>query len=284
MNLSSILFLSFLILICSCQETLQVGNKLTEAERNELATRGYNKCISDTSSVFQTFYENSNESMLDYYRNKSWKFEYKKDSTVIETSYFYVWKVTSTAVYLRLKLLENGVTTNYFIKVDATQNQEMVKNVQVLKCQKTYDVTYSSSSLNVNIDEARAAEDATTESSAETDYRFSSSYPAFFSTLDKLRTKRIYDNGSQSVKKTETYDYILTAISDVSQPATYDDATIINRKFCSIKSTAPVAPNTFNSYSLPFDFKSTCVTSDTAGPDGDGDAVEDFDPATDLIP
>lgn len=184
---------------------------------------------------------------------------------------------------MRLKLLESGITTNYFIKVDTTENEEMMKNIQRLKCNKTYEVTTGSSSMNLKIEEGRIPEDADNESELTTDYRFSTSYPAYFASLNKKRTKKIFPEDSDTVKTTEIYDYILTAISDVTQPDAYNDATITNRKYCVVKNTAPVAPDTFNTYAFPFDFKSTCVDSDTNGPDANGDAIEDFDPITELV-
>jgi hypothetical protein len=282
MKYLSLIMLPVLLLTASCEETVQAGKGLTDEERAYLRERAEIKCKADTDAVFESFFEASNDNMLEYTKNKTWKYEYKKDSNVIETSYFYVWKVTAPAVYLRLKLLENGVTTNYFIKVETTENEEMMKNIQRLKCKKTYDVTTGAASMTLKIEEDRVPEDADTESEVTTDYRFSSSYPAYFASLNRKRTKKIFPEDSDTVKTTETYDYILTAIADVTQPLAYNDATIINRKYCVIKNSAPVAPDTFNTYAFPFDFKTTCVDSDTNGPDGNGDAVEDFDPITEL--
>lgn len=283
MKYLSLLLLPALLLTSSCEKTVQAGAGLTDEERAYLRERAETKCKEDTASAFKNFYEASNDFMLDYLRNRTWKYEYKKDNNVIETSYFYVWKVNAPDIYFRLKVLESGTTTNYYVKIDTTENQEMIQNLQRLKCKKTNEVTVGSTAMTVKIEEARTPEDADTESEITTDYRVATKYPAFFSALDKKKTKKIFKEDTDTVTKTEVYDYVLTDVTSVVQPLTYNDATIVNIKYCVVKNSAPIAPDTFNTYAFPFDFKTTCVSSDTNGPDANGDAVEDFDPATELV-
>lgn len=218
--------------------------------------------------------------MLNSERTNTWKLEYKKDNTVIETSYIYVWKVSSPYVYYRVKLTEAGVVKNQFLKVDTTTNNEMMRNLQEQDCAKTLDVSVGPSSMTVNIDTALATEDATTLVQYEKDYRLVTSYPAYFASLNRKITKKSY-NTDEVLQKTEVYDYVFTNSSDTAQPDVYNDTSITNIEYCVISNTTAVLPDTLDNYSFPFTL--TCTASDTNGPDGNSDSVEDFDAATELV-
>jgi hypothetical protein len=283
MRYSKLLASSLLIMsIVSCETQVEKGKELTQQELEYLRARAKVKCVADTKNTFKTYYEATNDRMLDMRRNNAWKYEYKKDNTVVDTSYVFVWKVSPPNVYFRLKLTEAGILTNYFFKVTTDNNMDAVLYIQDQICEKKIDLNYNTSTLNLNIDLARTTEDADTESETDNDYRFTTGFPVFFSSYNKKRVKRIYDKGSSTVKTTETYDYTLTQVSDVSQPAAYNDGTIVNRKYCMMKSVPPVPPATLDVFALPIDV-SNCTTSDSAGPDSNGDGVEDFNPATELV-
>lgn len=283
MRLSKLIASMCLVMsVVSCETQVQKGESLTPQELEYLRARAKVKCVADTAATFKEYYEATNSKMLSFERGDSWKYEYKKDNTVVDTSYIYVWKVSPPDVYFRLKLTEAGTLTNYFFKVSTDTNADVALYIQDQICEKKIDLTYNNNTMNLNVDVDRAREDADTEAEVDNDYRFTTAYPLFFSSYNKKRVKRIYNNNSNTVKTTETYDYILTQISDVAQPATYTDASITNRKFCMMKSTAPTAPATLDVFALPLDV-TNCVTSDTAGPDLNGDSVEDFDPATELV-
>lgn len=271
--------LSFLLL-SSCQEELQKGSELSDAELAYLRARAAAKCVSESNADFSDFEDSSNSTMLNSERTNTWKLEYKKDNTIIETSYIYVWKVSSPFVYYRIKLNESGVVKNQFLKVDTTTNDEMMRNLQEQDCAKTLDVSVGPSSMVVNIDTALATEDSTTLVKYEKDYRLVTSYPAYFSSLNRKITKKSYNN-DEVLQKTEIYDYVFTNISNTTLPDTYNDASITNAEYCVVTNTTAVLPDTLDNYTFPFTL--TCTTSDTNGPDGDGDSVEDFDPVTELV-
>ncbi len=273
----SILSLFFLI---SCQEELQKGSDLSASELAYIRARAAAKCVSESNTDFSDFEDSSNSTMLGSDRNTTWMFEYKKDSTVIETSYIFVWKVSSPYVYYRIKLNESGVVKNQFLKVDTTTNNEMMRNLQEQDCAKTLDVSVGPSSMTVNIDTALATEDATTLVKYEKDYRLVTSYPAYFGSVNRKITKKSY-NTDEVLQKTEVYDYVFSSSSDTTQPDNYNDASIINAEYCVVTNTTAVLPDTLDNYTFPFTL--TCTTSDTNGPDGNGDSVEDFDPITELV-
>lgn len=269
-----------LLFFSSCQEELQKGSELSASELAYIRARAAAKCVSDSNADFSDFEDSSSSAMLGSDRENTWKLEYKKDSTLIETSYIYVWKVNSPYVYYRIKLSESGVVKNQFLKVDTTTNTEMMRNLQEQDCAKTLDVSVGPSSMVVNVDTDLTTEDASTLVKYEKDYRLVTSYPAYFGSLNRKITKKSY-NTSEVLQKTEVYDYVFSSTSDTTQPDTYNDASIVNAEYCVITNTTAVLPDTLDNYIFPFTL--TCTTSDTNGPDGNGDAVEDFDPATELV-
>lgn len=269
-----------LLLLYSCQEELQKGGDLSASELAYIRARAAAKCVSESNTDFSDYEDSSNSTMLNSERTNTWKLEYKKDNTVIETSYIYVWKVSSPYVYYRVKLTEAGVVKNQFLKVDTTTNNEMMRNLQEQDCAKTLDVSVGPSSMTVNIDTALATEDATTLVQYEKDYRLVTSYPAYFASLNRKITKKSY-NTDEVLQKTEVYDYVFTNSSDTAQPDVYNDTSITNIEYCVISNTTAVLPDTLDNYSFPFTL--TCTASDTNGPDGNSDSVEDFDAATELV-
>ena len=134
--------------------------------------------------------------------------------------------------------------------------------------------------MTVNIDTALATEDATTLVKYEKDYRLVTSYPAYFGSVNRKITKKSY-NTDEVLQKTEVYDYVFSSSSDTTQPDNYNDASIINAEYCVVTNTTAVLPDTLDNYTFPFTL--TCTSSDTNGPDGNGDSVEDFDPITELV-
>lgn len=260
-----------LLAFAGCEETVEKGKSLTEQERLYLRERAAKKCIENSDRDIEKFYKNSNNRMLDYERGDTWELKYSKGDAEVDTSYAYVWKVSPPNVYFRLRMVEGGTTTNRFLKLDTTANEEMVRNIQKNVCNKTLSSSISSSRMNINIKEARISEDSKTESKSEVDYRVESQYPAYFGVLNRKKTKRYYDKKDENkVTKTETFEYTVKRIADVNQPANYTDGTITKREYCVVKFTADTP---LNIYAFPFALD--CTDSDTAGPAG-------FDPAAEL--
>jgi hypothetical protein len=266
-------------LVSACNENIAQGDKLTQAERDYLRSIAAAKCISESNENYEDLENASNSNMLAQVRDNTLKYEYKKDGTLIETSYLYVWKVSPPDVYYRLSLVEAGITSNKFIKIDTSENTAMFRSIQSKGCNKTLTVTGSTFSKNANLESARTRVDVNTLTESETDYRAVSTYPAYFANLNKLLTRRTLNN-DEVVTKTEKYDYVISSNDVTVQPLTYNDATIANRSYCVVKRTAPTAPSTYDTYAFPYELE--CTTEDVIGPDANGDAVSDFAPSAEL--
>ncbi len=275
-HLSSFLLLS---LAWSCQENVAVGDKLSQAERDYLGEIGVRRCVSQSDKTFETFEETSNEKMLDLEAGKAWRYDYKKDSTVVETSYIYVWKVDPPNVYFRVRLNNAGTVSNQFWKFDTSTNIDMLRNLQEKLCAKTLTLTVGTSAMTAVIETDRTREDSDFLVETTTDYRLSSNFPVYFADLNFKRKKSFYDNDGK-FKKSETYDYSLTAISDVTQPTSYTDAAIVNRSYCVPSFTTATGSDTRDNYAFPFTEK--CETADLGTVDANADSSPDFDPKNEL--
>lgn len=270
---SAVLFIS-LGMLSACNENIAQGDKLSPAERAYLRTLAAAKCVADSDSVYKSLENASNNNMLNMERNQTWKYEYKKDGAVIETSYLYVWKVAPPIVYFRLNLTEAGITSNKFFKVDTSANVDMWRTIQTKSCDKTFTAT-GSGSKTVNIDIPKTRIDTETQTDGENDYRLLPTYPAYFGNLNRLYTKRTLNN-KDVVTKTEKFDYVISTNAATVQPLTYNDATITNRSYCMARFTAPVAPSTYDTYAFPFDLDCATTDADATKPDANGDALSDF--------
>lgn len=268
--------LTGLLLLASCEERVSQGDRLTGAELEYLRDRASKQCISASNKTYENIEKASNDNMLSFVRENTWKYEYKKDNTVIETSYVYVWKVTPPAVYFRMKLTDAGFTKNRFLKVDTLANIDMFRNLQEKSCNKTLSVS-GTSVLRVKTESLNQREDADTVADIINDYTISSAYPAYFGVMNLTKSKKFYNN-DDVLQKTEVFENSFTRVSNTVQPAVYTDPSIINREFCVVKYSDPTPPKTRDDYVFPFDVK--CETSGTV--DGNGDGTPDFDPVAEL--
>src|SRR6476620_10806085 len=117
MKYASLIIMSALLLAASCNTVEQAGDSLTQDERDFLARKQYDQCIADTQKTIDDVKADSAAAIMDFVRDNSWKYEYKKDSTVVDTTSVSVWKVAPPNLYLRLNITEDGTTYNKFIKI-----------------------------------------------------------------------------------------------------------------------------------------------------------------------
>jgi hypothetical protein len=256
-----------------------MGDKLTQAERDYLRTRASQKCISETNNTFKSFEDASIQRLRAYDTGKAWRYDYKKDTTVVETSYVYVWRVDPPFVYFRVRLNNAGTVSNQFWKFDLDANTDMIRNLQEQSCAKTLTLSLGTTAMTALNKTSRVREDASTLAESSTDHRLSTSFPAYFAALNLKRTKKLYDNNGK-LTKTEVYDYTLTGIADVDQPSSYTDSAIVNRSYCVPEFTSATGSDTRDNFVFPFE--SVCETNDAGTVDANGDGTPDFEPATEL--
>lgn len=268
------------MLAASCEQEISAGNKLTQAERDYLRTLAAQKCLKESKSAFEDFAEKSNDLMVDFPQGKTWKIVYSKGTAEIDTSYIYVWKVNGSKVYFRYLHTEGSSVSNKFFKIDTDTNTDMVMSFQTLYCNKSIEnpsVSSSNISADIATNPKRILESTDNYVEASTKYTMASSYPFYIGSLNTTITKKYFKNSSTSTTtKTDTYTYKVTLMSGTTtQPASYTNASISNRKYCGVKFTTP------DVYTFPLVLDCP-TTSDTGTVDSDGNGVVDFDPQNEL--
>lgn len=259
-----------MLLSVSCkEETIRAFNELTPGEQEAIRQRRELKCLEDSKRDYEDFAALSNEKMVDMLRHQSWKYEYKKDNTVIETSYISVWNVTGSVAYFLLTLTEGGSTTNRFLKINTTTNSELIADLRVKKCAKTLTVSDGTTSASAKIEEAQGSDDSETYYKPIVTYTFDFNLPGYFGVRKLKREKKIYKESDDTLSKTEVYEYVMTGRTSPPN-LSYPYTNYANRSYCTIKSNGGT-PNTFN-----FPYELDCKTDSTIDP-------AQFDPATELV-
>jgi len=272
MKYISLVLLSGLLLTSACNQSIQAGADLSPAERAYLAGLARTKCINDTQSDIDDFKADSSANMLDMDRNQSWKY---KDSSSTQDYSISVWKVSAPNIYLRLNIVEDGETKNKFIKINTSSNNDMLTLLQTKKCDKLLTLSLTASAATATVEEAKIPGDVEdTETQLKTVYNFKSAFPAYFGSLDRVKTKKTY-NSKGTVTKTDTYTFSITAISNPADQNTLH-TSYSNRFYCMVKFTGA------NTYEFPFNLKCTDTVNDEAGVDVNGDSTKDF-VATELV-
>jgi hypothetical protein len=279
------IILIVLLSLMSCRKEEGVWDELTDAERTALRARASSKCLAAAADDVLDFTTTSNTELLRFSRLDSWKLEYKKASVLVETSNIYVWKVSGSTVYFLFKMLEGGSPRNIFVKFKKTTNSEMLEDLRVKKCAKIETETFSigRSTITGKIDEGRVLVDADTYSKTIATHTYNDEVPAFFGFFNKVRVKTLYNDETDAVKSSETFNYVITRITDiVSLPTDFtNDTNYPNKTYCVVTYSKPAA---INVYPLPnaTAYGLACTSSSSVGPDPGSDG-EDFDPDTELV-
>ncbi len=272
-----ILFLAFALLFSSCEENIESYDDLTADEQLYIRTRARTKCMAETSADILDITETSNNQLLTFTRLDTWDLVYKKNDDVIETSKIYVWKISGSTVYFLISFVEGGSTSNKFVKFTTTINSEMFEDLRTKKCDKALTLAVSPSLLTGTTDEGPITIDADSYYKLKTTSSYESLFPAFFGFINKKRVKKIHNDETDVVMSTETYDYIVDRVADVtSLDPNFEDNTLYpNKTYCVVNYTAGVP----NVYPLPTatNFGLSCTTETSPGPDPDGDLTENFD-------
>lgn len=278
MKYTSLIMMSAMLLAASCNKDIQAGNTLTDEERQYVDNLALEKCKADTAKTLEDYKADSGKAIMDLVRDNSWKYEYKKDSTVVDSTSVSVWKVSPPNLYLRLNITEDGVTYNKFIKIGVDDNNEMWTTVQTMKCYKittvkSRTVSMGSNTATTTIQDLRInGDEANTFVDGKTVYNFKTSLPAYYGFLDRVRTKQTLDKDGK-VTKTETFTYTVTKISSPAAQNT-SVSSYSNRKYCMVVFKSPVAPSTANTFDFPYTLKCEPDTATTV--DANSDGTPDF--------
>lgn len=281
MKVATLLLVLFTLI--SCREEEGIWDELTLAEQAAIRARSQAKCLANVATDILDITDTSDTELLRFTRLDTWKLEYKKDSALIETSKIYVWKIDGSTVYFLFSLVEGGSTSNKFVKMTNVTNSELFEDLRQKKCISDLDLSVSSTLLSAGIEEGEVTIDSDTYYKFKATHSFHDELPAFFGFFNKKRVKTIYNTSNDSVKSTETYDYIITRIDDISSLSTdfSNNTTFPNKTYCVVD----YAAGTPNVYPLAnaLNYALECSSDVNVGPDPDGDTIPNFAPATELV-
>jgi hypothetical protein len=274
--LSLMFMLPMLFSMVSCEEKVAIGDKLSESERAYLRARASKKCLEESESTYKNLINLTLSNLKNAQRGQTYKLEYLKDNTVLDTFQVYVWKVTASDVYYRIKMMEGMNLVNKFLKISLAHNSDMLRGLQSKNCDKKLTVAGSSTLSAIPPEAPRILTDTDEWSRYTNTYAFSPVFPVYLGMLNKIQKQEISTTQTGAFTKTISYEYRLsTTATTTTLPAAYNDASIVNPQYCMPKFTA----GTPTTYSFPFDLK--CEQTDVAV-DANGDSTPDFAPYAEL--
>ena len=268
--LNLILILAFAY---SCNSVDNNGIKgLTADEITYLREKARLQCISDSTSNFRSYRDQSDDqyngsSSNKFYRNKSWIYTLKEGSntTASITSNISVWKVDAVAVYFVIRTTYLATNSVMFLKITSATNDEMINDLQTKKCSETLasttKVTNSSSTVYVH--------DVLTDSSSKITTYYTHPYNllAYFGTFMFTKSSQPLDTTGHPSGSATSYTGTLESDGDAVLLATYNLYT--SPKYCTIPFTAG-APNI---YSLPYpDLQALAASANCTSTSGVGPA------------
>jgi hypothetical protein len=235
--LNKIILLTILIFICSCKKSTQEFNNLTDAERTYLRDQSRQKCLNQYSKAHDNFIEDSNGafSSTSFKRHQGWTYKYLEGTTALRTITVKVWKqVLGSDLYLYITDTGGGETDNYFLKLNATQNRDMIDDLYNDQCAlnpKIYD-SFSMPTSGPLVINYLYNETETSNTLEYTDnYTFDFKFPAYFNRFNLKRTiiTKVTDTGATS----STANYTSSAVEEDSEFTT-TDYTALAARYCEI--------------------------------------------------
>ncbi len=137
-------------MIVGCNKSEGVYDKLDQAEKDYLANRKMNDCLSGSKSHFESFKETSNELFYGakaYANGKTFNHSFKDGSKDEYTHKVTIWKSTETDVYFLIAI--DATTDVYkFLKIPKVTNEAMITNLQERLCAIPVDKTLKITTTN----------------------------------------------------------------------------------------------------------------------------------------
>lgn len=252
-------------------------DKLTDAEKTYLQEQARLNCIAESNANFGNFQSYSDDqfnssSTKKFYRNRNWKYVLKKNSVVMQTMYFNVWKTDTNIVYFIIKNVDATESITYkFLKVTSTTNDEMISDLQVKKCAGYFSsVNDSSTALTVEYTPPTTRDDASTRTYTTKSLTGSYLELALFIRFNESSTIKKIDNAGATIGTPDTLSGSVSLEVDVAPEfSVYSDYPAATTSYCVIDFNAG-APNTYDFLTLSDSTYLECTTNPAVGPTGFG--------------
>ncbi|MCE3012174.1 MAG: hypothetical protein LW878_03830 [Proteobacteria bacterium] len=257
--MKSSIFIALLFVLVACQEEKPIWDQLTPAEQAAVRAQAEADCLAEAATRFTNFKTESTKvfSSTSWNRNKQWRHVLKNGETEDTRTDFQVWKQTATELYLWVKVTKGSDVTDFFLRLTAAENDDMIDDVKANICSKTLTSTSRSSTGPVSASKTYT-QTAGSEKREFTDtYNFDFTYPAFFGANHnfgrKIVTKKVSSNEVIStLNLTSTFSSV-TGADDLR--SSYTDG--YTQKFCEISTL--VSP-----YAIPYVYN-TCPATPPVG-------------------
>lgn len=239
--MKSIILIFALLLLASCEEEVQMYDRLTDAERRAIEQASELKCQSANSAKFTSF-KNEAAKIFDsssYDRGDGFYYEYKEGTTVKQKADIRVWKRDGTAneVYFYITDTLLGATS-YFVRVTQAVNEAMIDDLFADHClsgtSKIFTASIGTSSDSVKYE--YTVPNSPNKDEYIDSYTIPFSKPVFFANyqLNRTVTTKKLDSDTQ-VGNPVKYTSTLTAKAyDFDGHDVATNATYYTQKFCEI--------------------------------------------------
>lgn len=228
-----------ILLSVSCREEIQGWEQLTADERTAINNRAMARCNSNNAGPKAGFKETSAAIFTNVYyaRNYGYIGKYTKEGSSSETASveLRVWKQDSTnnVLYFYVTEVNGSINTNYFLKVNQVQNEEIIDDLVTDYCEnKVYSYLYSDDdgpmSVTYTYDKATTSG---TDTYADT-YTFQFGQLAFMA-AHSLSRRIDSKNSSGTITATTKYTstYTQKTYTDTGLSTDYSDYT---QSFCEL--------------------------------------------------
>lgn len=211
-----------LFLLAACGGTENIGDKLSAEEIKYLQSKSVAQCKTDTEDDYSRFLSDSNAMFGsgNFVRNKSWKYELKSDTTVLEEHKITVWKQDLNNIYFIVTITPlAGLSTYKFIKIEKAKNKAMVEEFRNLYCAtKANPSTMANTTLSDTRgwfkSTLRSTYSPTQDQQVTTTNTYYSTLPAYFSFYASTQTTETITKETGVISATKKSTGTLVAIAD----------------------------------------------------------------------
>lgn len=266
--MNKILLLISILSLVSCQEEVQMYDKLDDNERTDIDNQSNATCITNFTPIYDTFKEKSAEifDSSTYDRAKGFYHEYKSGNDVKRKLDIRVWKRDSTTREIYFYITETQLATeSYFFRITQTQADEIISDLLTDHCTKFYTSTTSSNGPLTVKYEYNKSNAPNTDYYVDT-YSLPFTYNPFFANFQLSRTVTTKNSEGTVQGTAVSYTSTLTAKTYTFDSDVATSSAYYTQKFCNLKRDATSSKYRFSTSSSIIGFQTECVeTTPPAG-------------------
>lgn len=265
-----------LLLLASCEEEVQMYDKLTAAERRAIEQASELKCQSANNAKYTTF-KNEAAKIYDsssFDRGDGFYYEYKEGNVVKQKADIRVWKRDGTANEVYFYITDTLIgASSYFVRVTQAVNEAMIDDLFADHClsgtNKIFTSTIGSSSLSVKYE--YTVPNSPNKDELIDSYTIPFAKPVFFANyqLNRTVTTKKLDGGAQVGNPVKYASTLTNKSYDFDGHDVATNSTYYTQKFCEIdflSSGSPASHYRVEKYGSAIGYRLTnCTTTVPVG-------------------